>query len=87
METELPGCPGNLQAVRIALFQQRDDHFFRRAGVRGAFERDQLTFTDIRRNGLHCPGHEAQIGLVVFVQGGRNIQAAFDKRNGSCQGR
>ena len=41
---------------------------FRRAGIGGAFQHDQLPLVDVRSDGLDRPHDIAQIGFVVLIE-------------------
>ncbi len=60
----------DLQAVRVAGFEQRNNDFLGGAGIGGALQHDQLALVNIGSDGLDGSGHVAQVGLVVLVERG-----------------
>ena len=60
----------DLQAARVAGFQQRHDNLLGGAGIGGAFQHDELALVKPGSDRLDRPGHVAQVGLVVLVRAG-----------------
>ena len=50
------------------LLEDREKHFFRGAGVGGAFEDDQVVLFQIGRDGVAGRRNVAEVGFVVLIQ-------------------